>query len=200
MKKLLTALLVVASMGISGSVCAQDFDKRLKAYDAEDYATALKWRFLAERGDAAAQFNLALIYERGQGVVQDDKEVVAWLRKAAEQAHALAQHNLGAKYELGRGVVQDYKEAVAWYRKAAEQGIDGAQYSLGVMYREGRGVIQYNVYAHMWFNILSSNGNQADHVNFSASRDEIAEKMTAADISKAQELARECVKKQYKDC
>ena len=71
-----------------------------------------------------------------------------------------------------------------------------AQYNLGVMYANGTGVIQDNVYAHMWWNIASSLGDE----NASKDRDIIAKEMTAADISKAQELARECVRKNYKDC
>ena len=79
MKKLLTALVIIVSLGTAGSVCAQDFDKGLRAYDAGDYATALReWKVLAERGDASAQINLGLMYSTGQGVVQDNKEAVKW--------------------------------------------------------------------------------------------------------------------------
>jgi len=48
----------------------------------------------------------------------------------------------------------------------------------------------------MWFNIAASNGD-ADTVK---NRDIIAKQMTAADISKAQGLARACVAKKYKGC
>ena len=48
----------------------------------------------------------------------------------------------------------------------------------------------------MWWNIAASNGDKES----SKWRDEIAKKMTAAEIAKAQELARECVKKNYKGC
>ena len=48
----------------------------------------------------------------------------------------------------------------------------------------------------MWFKIAASyedkiSGNEGD---------EVAKEMTAADISKAHDLARECVKKEYKGC
>ena len=83
-----------------------------------------------------------------------------------------------------------------WYRKSAEQGNAEAQNNLGFMYGKGNGVLQDDVYAHMWFNIAASNGNDGAMKN----RDIAAKKMTAADISKAQALARECVKKNYKGC
>jgi hypothetical protein len=48
----------------------------------------------------------------------------------------------------------------------------------------------------MWANIAASNGSE----NAVKVRDRVAEKMTSTDISKAQNLARECVAKNYKGC
>ncbi|MDA9163131.1 sel1 repeat family protein, partial [Alphaproteobacteria bacterium] len=115
---------------------------------------------------------------------------------AAEQGLAQAQYNIGVYYDNGWGVVQNYKTASEWYTLAAEQGHAKAQYNLGLMYRNGEGVLQDNIYAHMWFNIAASSGNS----NATEDRTLIQEKMTTADISKAQELARQCVNKNYKDC
>ena len=114
----------------------------------------------------------------------------------AEQGYALAQNNLGVMYEKGQGVSQNYKTAVKWYTLAAEQGYALAQFNLGVMYDKGEGVIQDYIRAHMWGNLGASNGNE----NGAKLRDLVAKKMTPADISKAQRLARECVKKNYKGC
>ena len=133
---------------------------------------------------------------KGKGVPQNDKTALKWFRLAAEQGYASAQTNLGFMYRNGRGVPQDDKTAVKWYTLAAEQGYAAAQYNLGLMYANGRGVIQDNVYAHMWFNIAASSGNKDAVEN----RDIIAERMTPADISAAQKLARECVSKKYKGC
>jgi TPR repeat protein len=197
MSKLFTALMLIVSMGVTGSLCAQDYEKGLKAYNAQDYATALKeWRFLAERGNARAQYVLGHMYINGEGVIQNDKEAATWFRKAAEQGDVNGQLLLGRMYRWGEGVIQNDKEAATWFRKAAEQGHEGAQFSLGSMYAHGRGVVQNNIYAHIWYNIAASNGDK----HSSKLRDEIAAKMTAADISRAQELARECEKKQYKGC
>ena len=78
---------------------------------------------LAEQGDAIAQYNLALMYDNGDGVEQNDAEAFRWYKKAAEQGHAIAQFNLGVMYDEGQGVNQDYAEAVRWYSKVAEQAI-----------------------------------------------------------------------------
>ena len=48
----------------------------------------------------------------------------------------------------------------------------------------------------MWFNLAGFNGDK----NGSKNRDIIAKRMTATDISKAQKLARECIRKKYKGC
>ena len=99
-------------------------------------------------------------------------------------------------YANGEGVLEDDIEAVKWFKLAAEQGYAKAQYNLGLMYDNGEGVIQDNVYAHMWCNIAASNGSE----NAKKGKDILAKQMTPQDISKAQDLARECVKKNYKDC
>ena len=59
-----------------------------------------EWREDAEKGEAAAQFNLGLMYADGNGVIEDNKEAVKWYRKAAEQGYAAAQ-------------VQSHREPVA---------------------------------------------------------------------------------------
>ena len=114
----------------------------------------------------------------------------------AEQGVAQAQFNLGLMYSLGNGVLQDYKTAAKWFTLAAEQGNATAQLNLGLMYGLGNGVLQDSVYAHMWANIASANGDE----NGGKLRDLIAEKMTPSQLEKAQDLARECVAKNYKGC
>jgi hypothetical protein len=99
-------------------------------------------------------------------------------------------------YAEGQGVPQDYKTAVKWYRLAAEQGNARAQGNLGAMYAFGTGVLKDNVYAHMWGSLAASNGGKKGE----ELRDFVEKKMTPADISTAQKLARECVRKKYKGC
>ena len=176
---------------------AGDFNKGLEAYDNGDYATALEeWTPLAEQGDAVSQFYLGFLYSSGKGVPQNYKNAVKWYALAAEQGDAEAQHNLALRYDLGQGVLQDYKTAVKWYTLAAEQGLTKSQYNLGVSYALGEGVIQDYIKAHMWFNIAAANGQD----DSSEARDTVQESMTPAQIEQAQALARECVKKEYKDC
>jgi TPR repeat protein len=77
----------------------------------------------AERGDATAQFNLGLIYGKGEGVPRDFKQAFEWYKKAAEQGHLSAQSNLGVLYYNGQGVAQNFTSAYAWLNLAAAQGL-----------------------------------------------------------------------------
>ena len=86
----------------------------------------------------------------------------------------------------------DYATALRLIRPLAEQGNDAAQYSLGVMYRTGQGVLQDHVQAHKWFNLAGARGMEGGRRN----RDEVATKMTPAQIAEAQRLAHEWKPKQ----
>ena len=78
-------------------------------------AEAIKWyRLSAEQGNAHAQNNLGVMYEKGQGVPQNDAEALKWFRKSAEQSNAVAQKNLGFMYQ-SRGVPRDDAEAVIFH-------------------------------------------------------------------------------------
>ena len=189
-------LTLAVLLGTTGTSWGADFQKGLAAAQSGDFATALReWTPLAVQGHADAQFNLGVMYYNGKGVPQDYKTAVKWYTLAAEQGDADAQFNLGLMYYNGLGVPQDYKTALNWYTLAAEQGVADAQYNLGWMYYKGQGVPQDYVYAHMWRNVVASNGYETGDL-----RDEVAKEMTADQIEKAEQLAQECVRKEYKGC
>ena len=90
-------------------------------HDQSQYAEALTlYQFLAEQGDAIAQFKMGVMYEMGQYVTQNYTQAVCWYLKAAEQGNSNARYNLAIKYQTGQGVTQDNTQAAYWYRKAAE--------------------------------------------------------------------------------
>ena len=118
----------------------------------------------AEKGDAKAQYNLGLMYEKGQRVTQDYAQAIKWYRKAAGQGYAQAQNNFGEMYRLGQGVTQNYNKAVKWYRKAAKQGYALAQYNLGLMNHHGLGVTQ-NYYKEVFDYDKAVNWHTDDGLN-----------------------------------
>src|SRR5438045_1537194 len=96
---------------------AGPFEDGIAAYDQQQYAAALGlWLPLAEQGHAAAQLNVGVLYEKGQGVAQDFAEAARWCLKAAEQGDTQAQYSLGVLYETGTGVPKNLEEARKWYR------------------------------------------------------------------------------------
>lgn len=121
-----------------------------RAAQRKDFATAAKLlQPLAEQGDVLAQFNLGLMYSKGDGVPQNYKEAARLYGLAAAQGNANAQNNLGLMYDQGVGVSQNVKAAARMYKLAAAQGVAQAQNNLGVMYEKGAGVKQDYMRAHM---------------------------------------------------
>src|SRR6266436_4656999 len=186
---------LVLSLSLAGPVAAGPFEDAMAAYDRGDYATALRFiRPLAEQGDTSAQYNLGVMYTKGQGVPQNYAEARKWYRMAADQGHPGAQSNLGVIYTMGHGIQQDYAEALKWYRMAADQGDAAAQNNLGIMYERGQSVLQDFVQAHKWFNLAVARFSASEREKREQAvrnRDRVAMKMTAAQIAEAQRLARE---------
>ena len=86
-KRMIFAGMLAVLVGIGG-VWAADFDKVNKG----DYVAALKeWRPLAEQGDAGAQYNLGVMYSKGQGVVQDYASAHIWFNVASANGDSEAQ-------------------------------------------------------------------------------------------------------------
>ena len=183
-----------------------------------DYEEAVKWfRLAAEQGYIKAQYNLGVMYRTGQGTPQSHKESIKWLLKVAaqnivflsikaqrliranyhqlhkqiaEEGDSYAQRFLGASYYLGLGVTQDYAEAAKWYKKAAEKEDRIAQNILGAMYEKGKGVSKDFVEAYKWFSISEKTGNGRLY------KEKIGkQKMTSAQIAKAQKLVRKWTEK-----
>ena len=113
----------------------------------------------AENGHAEAAYRLALAYQLGQGLEQDNTQAARWYTQAAQAHHAKAQRSLGAMYEGGYGVKQNFQQAYAWYKRAAAQGLPDAQLRLGTIFFEGRGVKADRVQAQHWIRKSAEAGN-----------------------------------------
>ena len=87
-------------------------------------------RAKAEAGNAAAQFDLGIMYRAGAGVPKDEVEAVKWYRKSAEQGVDDAQFNLGLMYDNGTGVPKDLVQAHMWWNIAGAKGNEGAKKNL----------------------------------------------------------------------
>ncbi|WP_424363544.1 peptidoglycan-binding protein [Methylocystis parvus] len=92
---------------------------------------------LAQQGDSAAQYELAVRFADGRGVARDAKTAAQWFEKAAAQGLAPAQYRLGSFYEKGVGVERDYSRAKKYYQSAADAGNARAMHNLAVLLAEG---------------------------------------------------------------
>ena len=116
MKTTLTALLAICLCWAAGCGKGEPAADKPLPKDFESL------KALAEQGDAKAQTSLGVMYYSGEGVPQDFKEAVKWLRKAADQGHAWAQYTLGLMHYNGEGVPQDKVTTYAWWNIAAANG------------------------------------------------------------------------------
>lgn len=119
----------------------------------------------AQRGDAAAQYQLGMMYAYGRGTEKDETLALDWLRRAAEQNHATAQARLGLMLARGIGAPRNEAAAAEWLHKAADQGDIAAQFNLGMMYAHGLGVPQDKVQAIKWYRVAALRGHAGAATN-----------------------------------
>ena len=112
----LRACLAGALLTLPGLALA-DVNDGVAAWERGDYETAVaEWRGPAGQGDADAQFNLGLAYERGLAVLPDYVLALKWMTAAAERRYALAQHRLAVWHRDKGGVIPliDYSRCYFW--------------------------------------------------------------------------------------
>lgn len=87
----------------------------------------------AKNGDAAAQYELALIF-LGDG--KTNERAFDLMKKAAEQGNANAEVYLGTMYRNGQGVKKDRDEAIRWYNAAIARGSAWGMFEMGSLLYE----------------------------------------------------------------
>ena len=97
-----------------------DLEEAESAYEnGQNNKAAELYTLAANQGDASAQYNLGLMYDKGQGVAQDYNKAAELYTLAANQGDASAQNNLGLMYDKGQGVPYDYNKAAELYTLSA---------------------------------------------------------------------------------
>ncbi|MGE3143282.1 MAG: hypothetical protein AB7L65_08165, partial [Hyphomonadaceae bacterium] len=105
--------------------------QRLAAGRTNEGVTLL--RQSANQGLAMAQYRMAKLYERGEGVPADLAQARAWTERAAAAGNRRAMHDLGVYFARGEGAPLDEAAAFRWFRQAAELGVADSQFNLGVL-------------------------------------------------------------------
>jgi localization factor PodJL len=114
----------------------------------------------ASRGLVMAEYRLAKLYERGEGVPRDMAASRSWTEKAAIGGNRLAMHDLAVFYAEGDAGPQSYAAAVEWFRTASDLGLVDSQYNLAVLYEQGLGLSQDKAEAAYWFEVAGRAGDQ----------------------------------------
>ena len=103
----------LALMFTAMTVNAATVEEGLKAAQAGDYARARAiWEPLAQKGDAAAQYNMGVMYANGHGVQRDPVAAFGWYRRAALQGYERGRMLVGSKYLDGAGTGKDVNRAL----------------------------------------------------------------------------------------
>jgi uncharacterized protein len=98
---------------------------------AQDLEEAVRWyQLAADQDNPDAQFNLGLMYLKGQGVPKDHEEGIEWIESASQHDHPAALYHLGLAYDLGDGVEPDDEYSRWNYEIAAERGHSGAKFGM----------------------------------------------------------------------
>lgn len=135
-----------------------EWRKKQTPQSFEDFRAA---KSSAEKGDVAAQYQLAQMYSEGRGIPPDGASAVSWFRRAAERGYADAQSALGEALCEGYGVARNPTEGLRWYQRAAEQGHVIAQLNLGYVYAVGPryGIPHDETQARFWTEKAAAQGN-----------------------------------------
>ncbi|WP_448365973.1 SEL1-like repeat protein [Fluviibacter phosphoraccumulans] len=122
--------------------------------------------FAATFDNFKAQYRLAEMYQRGDGVETSIEKAMEWLQLSAERGYGLAQARLGSiyefpfLYELNIDANESERLSLYWTEKAATSGESRAQNKLAHRFMEGRGVSQSYEQAAYWFETSSINGSR----------------------------------------
>lgn len=143
---------------------------------------------------------LVLHVEQGAAFQPPDTKDLQSLQSQAMQGDAEAQNRLGELYAKGRGVPQDHTQARAWYEKAAEKGHPLAQNNLAELYFAGLGGPPDYVRAYMWVNLAAAHMQGEEKKQAEENREDVAQRMSPAQVTEAKRLSEQCRTKKFKGC
>jgi len=103
--------------------------------------TSQKFKFAyaaAKRGDARAQFDLGMMYQKGDGVSKNEQLAFNYFHKAARNNSVEAKFQMGLNFAKGRGVRKQAQLAKYWFKLAAKAGHPQAMAHLASLENKNR--------------------------------------------------------------
>ena len=121
MKRIILLLALISTINLS----ANPFDNMRTNTPSVQQQVSQKFVYAqraAKQGNARAQFDLALMYAKGDGVRKNEREAFKWFHKAARNNHTEAKFYMGLSFAQGRGVRKQAQLARYWFKLAAKAG------------------------------------------------------------------------------
>jgi len=188
-KFFLIILLFFNMQAIAQTTGVQELAKAQAAHRAENYQEALKWFELsARKGNADAMYNLAYMYENGEGMDQNYPNAMSWYRKAIVKGHIASMIALGIIYQNNDMYLESensfrmaaekksedamelladlyflqekYIQALDWYKKAAAKDKKDSMFQIGEMYEFGFGTQANENEAKVWYRRAALKGHE----------------------------------------
>jgi TPR repeat protein len=152
--KITTCLGIFLSILLSFSAESFDGDLELGIFELNrgEFKAAIKeFEPLVLEGYSPAQYQMALIYQKGYGVKKDEQKAFELFSLAASQNYPDALFNLAVMYSEGTVVDKNLTTAFTLNEKAANKGLASAQFNVGVAYFNGEGVQKDFLKASRWY-------------------------------------------------
>ena len=153
-----------------------------------NFTAAARWLgYAASAGLAPAQYRLATMYERGQGVTKDVGRARSWYGAAAEKGNVKAMHNLAVSESGREGGITDYAAAFKWYAQAAAYGLPDSQFNLGILAEHGLGMKKDLAEAYKWFALAAANGDG----EAAKRRDQVKARLDPAAVAESEQAVKQ---------
>ena len=91
----------------------------------------------AEKGYRPAQYQLALMYDRGEGVPEDKQKALHWAIQSAKDGNSEALFTVAVWLDRGYGGKREFSEVLSFYELSAAAGSPKAMASLISIYQGG---------------------------------------------------------------
>lgn len=159
-------------------------DDARSAYLRGDRITAFNlWLHEANRGDAEARFNIAYMYENGEGTVIDLVKAVKWYELAGRQNYPAA---LAMARKVKRKIQDEKDENLRAWLPNAEAGKIRAQHAVAEILAAGEYTVKDNIEAMKWLMLaLETAPNGTARNRMMRFRDSLHSTMSAPDMEAA---------------
>ncbi len=105
------------------------FDQGMIEYEKENFEKSHELlEKSAEMGHGDAQYQMGVLYYKGQGVAKDNEKAAFWYGKAAKQGIKNAQNSLGNLYdESKKSITENAGKASDWVENTASESYNQAK-------------------------------------------------------------------------